>query len=115
MKDEKMILDTSDEAAKFVTGISGWVSRDGHFCGNDERIARYIGSTHKLCECGNIVEKMWIKCDRCRARKLNSVSIESPRRSGTANAYCSIRRRIIFLDYSALVDYCEVQTPRRKS
>ena len=53
-QEEKTILFTSDEAAKYTDGISGWVSRDGFFWGKDERAARYHGCTHVLCEdCGN--------------------------------------------------------------
>lgn len=53
----KPIFPESEEAAKFVTGISGWVDRDGRFFGNDERLARYSGSTHKKCDCGEIIAK----------------------------------------------------------
>lgn len=31
MKDEKIILAEDDEAAKFVTGLSGWVDKNGVF------------------------------------------------------------------------------------
>ena len=59
MSGNEMILNTSDEAAHFVTGLSGWVSRHGHFYGNDERLARYDGCTHTVCECGKPCEKGW--------------------------------------------------------
>ena len=68
MEKEKVILNTSDEAAHFVTDISGWVSRSGIFYGKDERAARYAGSTHHLCECGKPTEKPWIKCPDCRRK-----------------------------------------------
>lgn len=43
----------SNDAAQFKTGISGWVSSDGRFFGEDEHLARYCGCTHKNCEkCG---------------------------------------------------------------
>jgi len=64
---EPMILDTSDEAASIKT-VTGWVSRTGRFWGNDERMARYDGSTHKQCECGAVAEKSYIRCDSCRAK-----------------------------------------------
>ncbi|QDP48152.1 MAG: hypothetical protein Unbinned6437contig1000_6 [Prokaryotic dsDNA virus sp.] len=50
---EKKIFYASDEAAQFKTGISGWVSSDGRFFGDNEHLARYCGCTHKNCEkCG---------------------------------------------------------------
>jgi hypothetical protein len=39
---EKIILPESVEAAHFVTGISGWVDRDGVFWGKDERRVRRL-------------------------------------------------------------------------
>ncbi len=68
MSDDKIILDTDPEAARFdPVGISGWVSRDGRFYGNDERLARYAGCTHRACEdCGAPTPKMYVACARCR-------------------------------------------------
>lgn len=71
MKPEEMILSTSNEAAQFVTNLSGWVSRSGKFWGNDERIARYDGCTHRFCvDCGTPVEKIsgYMQCEKCREK-----------------------------------------------
>lgn len=67
-KEEKIVMYESDEAATFVTNISGWVSSNGHFYGKDERAARYDGSTHHKCECGEIAERMYTCCKRCREK-----------------------------------------------
>ena len=67
---EKIILNSSDDAAKFVEGISGWVDSRGFFFGKDERSARYSGCTHTACEeCGEPAPKAYIKCDKCREKK----------------------------------------------
>ena len=67
MKDQQpIILPDSPEAATYRTDITGWVSRDGLYFGKDEELARYSGCTHKKCECGNIFEKSWIQCEKCR-------------------------------------------------
>lgn len=68
MKEEKQIMYDSPESAKFVTGISGWVSREGYFWGKDEHMARWGGCTHMLCrECWkNIHRKGWTCCKDCR-------------------------------------------------
>ena len=66
MNENKIVISDSDEAAKYVTGISGWVSRHGHFYGDDERLARYDGCTHVRCACGDLVERGYIKCENCR-------------------------------------------------
>ncbi len=68
--DDAVILDTSTEAAKFVTDIKGWVSKDGFFYGNNkasESAARYAGCTHRACgNCGKPAEKMYTVCPQCR-------------------------------------------------
>ena len=45
----KIIMADSPEAASIQT-VTGWVSSTGRFWGNDERMARYDGSTHRKCE-----------------------------------------------------------------
>ena len=70
MNTEKIVLFSSDEAAQFKTGISGWVSRHGQFYGADERTARYDGCTHVICEdCGKPVERGYLVCKSCRENR----------------------------------------------
>lgn len=71
-KDEKIIMYDSDEAARFVTNIEGWVSGTGMFFGNNkdsEHCARYSGSTHRTCECGKLMEKHRTLCAECCDKK----------------------------------------------
>jgi len=65
--ENKIISMDSDDAAKFTTGIEGWVSSDGTFFGKDEDAARYHGCTHWKCEeCGCMTSKAWAVCETCR-------------------------------------------------
>lgn len=67
----EIIMYESDEAATYRKNIEGWVSRNGRFCGKGEageRAARYDGSTHRKCDCGNLMGKGWTKCEVCRAK-----------------------------------------------
>lgn len=66
MTEQKTIMYESAEAATFKTGLEGWVSSDGRFWGKDEHIARFAGSTHKKCDCGNVISKSYTLCDVCR-------------------------------------------------
>ena len=43
---KKIILPESPEAASIQT-VTGWVSSNGRYWGNDEHMARYDGSTHR--------------------------------------------------------------------
>lgn len=74
MATKPQILFGSDEAAKFVHDIKGWVSSDGRFFGTDEQSARYAGCTHSKCECGNIIEKHLTICEPCRIVQLKQYS-----------------------------------------
>ena len=69
-ENKKVIMFDSDEAAQYKTNLSGWVSRDNHFFGEDEHMARYVGCTHRKCEdCGEPTEKGWLVCDNCREKR----------------------------------------------
>lgn len=72
MNETKIVLYDSDEAASFRTNISGWVSRQGRFYGEQyqaEHLARRDGCTHIKCDCGELIEKRWIRCKACRDAK----------------------------------------------
>lgn len=66
MSDKVIVMRGSDEAARLETRAV-WVCRHNHNH-DDERSARYCGSTHVACSsCGVPVEKCWLKCATCRA------------------------------------------------
>ncbi len=68
---KEIILPDDPRAAEFKT-ITGWVSRSGQFWKNDERMARYDGSTHSRCQtCGETCSKSSLYCDKhLREREL---------------------------------------------
>jgi hypothetical protein len=102
----KIILDTSDEAAKIVT-LTGWQSSDGRFWGKDERAARYSGCTHKQCECGGLMERHWLKCAECRhkahAERFNAL----PFKEWNGEPVCTWDAQKYFFDEDDLIEYCE--------
>jgi len=61
----------SHEAAQQVS-ITGWVSRDGRFFGNNEHAARHAGCTHVACSTDGCIEyakRPYIYCDSCRRKQ----------------------------------------------
>lgn len=70
---DNIVMYDSDEAAQYRTGLSGWVSRDGHFFGDGpqaEEAARYDGCTHRTCEqCGEPSRKGFTWCEACREKR----------------------------------------------
>lgn len=70
MNDNKPVVLPSDaNAATYRTDIKGWVSRHGRFYGNDERTARYDGSTHGVCSCGAVTKKSRLFCPSCEDKR----------------------------------------------
>lgn len=103
---ETIILNTSDQAASIKTVI-GWVSRTGRFWGDDERMARYDGSTHKTCACGQIVKHS----DHCRTCQLSAElaeyeAMESKPWNGTDFLY-SEAADCYFSNMSEIQDHCQ--------
>lgn len=107
MSKNAIIMRESDEAAQLKT-VTGWVSSDGFFYGNDERIARYAGSTHHLCECGSVVEKGRIKCDKChdKDRWEKYKTLESKPWNGEDFLVTWDDDKFFWCD-SDLMDYCD--------
>lgn len=66
--EKDIILDTDDVAARKIT-VTGWVSKSGRFYGENESLTRYEGSTHKKCDCGNVIIKRYSRCDFCNSKK----------------------------------------------
>jgi len=67
---DKIIMDTSDDAARFETDLTGWVDRNGIFFGiAGESTARYNGCTHRACQdCGKPTPKAYTACAECREK-----------------------------------------------
>lgn len=69
MSDEKIIMYDSPEAAEQKT-LTGWVSSGNggypsQYYGENEHVARWAGCTHLKCKCGNVMSKMYTKCEKC--------------------------------------------------
>ena len=105
MTEKLVIMEDSPEAASIKT-VTGWVSRTGHFWGNDERMARYDGSTHKRCECGEIIEQRSY-CRKCSDRKEVERWQAMPEVEWDGAAYLySQTADQYFRDEQEIADYC---------
>jgi len=105
----KIIMFDSDEAAQYRTNLSGWVSRDGRYWGNDERAARYDGCTHRPCEdCGKPTEKGWLVCPECRnTRDIARYNALPKEKWNEVGMLYSDARDKYFSDWGEIEDYCE--------
>lgn len=105
-KEEIKIMFASDEAAQLKT-ITGWVSRDGRYFGNDERLARFAGSTHDVCSCGGIREKSWLFCPKCLHKKRREEYLSIPFKDYDGSPVYSHTHDKYFFDEDDLEMYLE--------
>ncbi len=103
--DEKPILNTDPDAAQLRT-VTGWVSRQGHFYGDNERTARWDGCTHIVCDCGVATPKGYTKCESCR-RKADDARYQAfPLVDWDGNMFCTFDDDRFFSDEDDFLDYC---------
>lgn len=103
----KPIFPESAEAAKFVTGVSGWVDRHGGFFGNNEALARWSGSTHKHCDCGEVIEQRSY-CKACvRSREIEKYKNAQKIEWDHKTPLYSQRNDVYLLDASDLIGLME--------
>ena len=105
MTEKQTVMEDSPEAASIQT-VTGWVSRTGRFWGNDERMARFDGSTHRRCECGAVIEQRSY-CRACHDRKQVErwQAMPEVEWDGTAMLYSQVADHY-FRDEQELADYC---------
>ena len=106
---EKVVMAESDEAATYRTGLSGWVSRDGCYWGEDERMARWDGSTHHKCpECGGLVERGRIDCHACYEKRRSEAYDAMPKQEWDGKAPLVLfDTETYFWDEDGVRDYCD--------
>ena len=109
-KNEKVIMYDSDEAAQFKTNLSGWVSSNGKYYGSNEHMARWDGSTHNVCECGNVMKKSYIRCETCRAITARNIYNDKPyRKYDSDEPVVTWDGDTYFFSEESLMDFCEEQ------
>ena len=94
----------SDKAASLQT-VTGWVSSDGRFYGNDEHLARWAGCTHITCACGKITDKHWTICSACREEKRARKYSEMPEGNPGGDMVYSDSHQRYFNDVDDAVDF----------
>lgn len=108
-KHEEMVLYSSNEAAKYVGNISGWVDRNGMFFGDNESAARYSGCTHRTCgNCDQTTIKHWLICESCRSKKDFEKYLSMPKKEwdGVGMLYSDTQDQY-FSDLDEIYDWME--------
>lgn len=111
MKDDKIIMYDSPEAATYRTDIKGWVSSDGIFCGDGshgEQSARYRGATHTKCKCGNLIKmRSYTICDTCRRKKELDYYNSLPYKEYDGSPVVDYHKDTFFFKQDDIEDYLE--------
>lgn len=103
----KIILMDSAEAASIKT-VTGWVSSDGRFFGNNEDLARYAGATHRKCHNNpeHPIYRVNSYCEICHTEK-RKVNFQAMPRKPWENEPLTINcAERFFFDADDLRDYC---------
>lgn len=108
MNNKIIILRDSDEAASIKT-VTGWVSSNGRFWGNDEHMARFDGATHTKCKnnSDHPIHDIHGYCEVCHEEKRQAVFAAMERREWNDEPLVIFDTDTYFFDIDSLVDYCE--------
>lgn len=103
-----VVLDSSSEAAAYRTDIKGWVSRNGRYCGQDERLARYYGCTHVACEdCCKPIKKTYTVCQECRGKREVERYLAMPKQEWDREGFVYSQVADEYFDSDQLAEHCE--------
>ncbi len=104
--DEKPVLNTDPDAAQRRT-VTGWVSRQGHFYGDNEQLARWDGCTHIVCACGTATPKGYTKCEACRTKAADARYLAMPLVEWDNRMFCIFDDDRFFGSEEEFVEWCE--------
>jgi hypothetical protein len=110
MSDQKVITYDSPEAASIKT-MTGWVASDGRFWGDDEHMARFCGSTHRVCPTnaahGLVAHRSY--CKACHAEKEEQKWQDMTKEPFTEDIFplCVFGGDQYFFDIDDLTDWLE--------
>lgn len=105
---EKIVMMDSDEAASIQT-LTGWVSRDGRFWGDDERMARWSGATHRKCKNkpdDHPIHRTHSYCEECHRESRQAKFAALERAAWAGEPLVIFDDDTYFFDVESLVDYC---------
>ena len=106
LKEKQVIMYDAPEAASIQT-VTGWVSADGRFFGQDEHLARFCGATHRRCKNNPEHPAHEIRgyCQPCHAEKRAKVFEAMPVKEWDGEPLVDFDGDRYFFDAGSLHDY----------
>lgn len=103
---KKIVMFDSPESASLKT-VTGWVSADGRFFGQDENLARFCGATHRRCKNNpdHPVHEVRSYCDQCHQEKRATVFAAMPTKDWNGEPLVDFDGDHYFFDAGSLHDY----------
>lgn len=101
-----IIMFDAPEAASLQT-VTGWVSADGRFFGQDENLARFCGATHRRCEKNpdHPVHEVRSYCEQCHSDSRAKVFAAMPTKDWEGEPLVCFDGDLYFFDADSLRDY----------
>ena len=103
---KQVIMYDAPEAASLQT-VTGWVTADGRFFGQDENLARFCGATHRRCENNpdHQVHEIRGYCAQCYSEKRAKVFAAMPTKDWAGEPLVNFDGDHYFFDIDSLRDY----------
>ena len=103
---KQVIMYDAPEAASLQT-VTGWVTADGRFFGQDENLARFCGATHRRCENNpdHPVHEIRDYCAHCHSEKRAKFFAAMPTKDWTGEPLVNFDGDLYFFDVDSLRDY----------
>ena len=109
--DKEVIMFDSPDLVEYRTNLEGWTGPDRLYYGKGEegeRRARHANCTHKLCECGKVMDKTHSMCRDCinemqdkRFKKLDEIEWDGE------SYMCLYHDNRFFGDMDEVFEYCD--------
>ena len=107
MPEEKQIIMFDGPEAASLKTVTGWVSADGRFFGQDENLARFCGATHRRCKNNpdHPVHEVRGYCNQCHSEKRAEVFAATPTKDWDGEPLVDFDGDHYFFDADSLRDY----------
>jgi len=111
--DKKIVMFDDPDLVEYRTNLEGWTGPDGLYHGKGEegeKRARYANSTHKKCECGNVMDKYRIVCRSCSSKKESERFNKLEAVDWDGESMISLYNdEKFFTDMDDVYEYCELE------
>lgn len=105
---DSIIFPEDENSARYMPQIWGWVSSNGRFFGEDEKLARWDGATHIHCECGEVIKKQSALCKTCAEKRQDEIYNKKAKKLWDGESPMVLfNTDLYFCSSEDVLEYCE--------